>query len=340
MTNTKHSIISATFLILVSGIQAQIVRNGSFESGSDPGTSAELTSVDSSSINHWIVDSGTIDYIGTRWTAGDGSRCLDLTGSSAGSVKQTLSCLVTGETYRLTFLMAGNPEIGGAKNLRVHIGNSSQDFSFDSSGKSTSNLGWITNTIDFTPLASSVDLRFQSLNSGLAGPAVDRVAVVHVTAHEWIANGSFESGSNPGISTQVDSVDSSSITAWTVDTGNIDYIGTRWTAGDGSRCLDLSGTDIGSVKQTLSCLVTGTTYRLTFLIAANPEVSGAKNMRVEIGNATNYFSVNSTGNTSDLGWVTNTIDFTPLTSSLDVRFISRNSGYAGPALDRVSVKNQ
>jgi choice-of-anchor C domain-containing protein len=335
-------ILQALVLVMASGLQAQIVRNGSFENGSSPGSSTQLNSVDSSSINEWTVDTGNIDYIGTRWTAGDGSRCLDLSGSDAGSIKQTLSCLITGETYRLTFLMAGNPEaLAGVKDLRVHIGGSSQDFAFDSSGHSTGSLGWVTKTVYFTPLTNTLDLRFESLEASFSGPAIDDVEVVHVTPREWVKNGSFENGTDPGTSTELDSVDSSSITDWIVDTGDIDYIGTRWTAGDGSRCLDLSGSDAGSVKQSISCLVTGTTYRLTFLLAGNPEAgAGVKNVRVHIGSSTEDFSFNSSGHsTTNLGWVEKTINFVPLNSTLDIRFQSLTSGFSGPAIDRVSVVN-
>jgi choice-of-anchor C domain-containing protein len=326
--------------ICVSIARAELIVNGSFETGTDPGVFTTLNSVDSTTIAGWTVDTGNIDYIGTRWTAGDGARCLDLSGVSAGSIKQTLSCLTTGIAHRLTFLMAGNPEAGaGVKHLRVHIGAFSQDFTFDSSGKSTSNLGWITNSIDFMPLADSLDIRFQSLDASFGGPALDCVSVQQFPTTPCLANGSFESGTDPGVSTTLNSVDSTTITGWTVDTGSIDYIGTRWTAGDGARCLDLSGVSAGSIKQTLSCLTTGAMYRLSFLMAGNPELGGGlKHLRLHLGDYTQDYTFNSAGKTtSNLGWVTNTVDFTPLTASLELRFESQDPSWSGPALDRVAV---
>src|SRR5947209_17274027 len=94
-----------------NGLGASIV-NGSFEIGTDPGTSANLTAPDSTTIQGWSVISGTIDYIGSRWTAGDGTRCLDLSGVSAGAIRQTVTGFVPGQAYELSFLMAGNPESG------------------------------------------------------------------------------------------------------------------------------------------------------------------------------------------------------------------------------------
>jgi choice-of-anchor C domain-containing protein len=322
----------------------ELIVNGSFESGSNPGSSAQLTAVDSTSITGWLVATGNVDYIGTRWTAGDGTRCIDLNGSSSGVIAQSLSCLFTGQTYRLTFLMAGNPEGGGSlKKLRVHVGTVTQDFQFDITGKTTSSMGWVTNTLDFTASATSLTLSFESLTSGIYGPAVDRVSIKQITTNELVINGSFESGSDPGSSAQVTAVDASTITGWIVDSGNVDYIGTRWTAGDGSRCIDLNGTGVGSISQTLSCLVTGVTYRLTFLMAGNPEgTQGVKTMTVSVGGAEQNYEFDTTGySTSNLGWVTKTLDFVALSTSLVLTFESTSSGAGlfGPAIDRVSVKN-
>src|SRR5262249_44316549 len=132
--------IQAHFWISVLFAQ-EVVVNGSFESGVDPGMGTQLNSPDSTTITGWTVDSGNVDYIGgNRWTAGDGARCLDLSGVNAGSIKQTLSSLNIGQLYRLTFLMAGNNEQDpGLKQMRVHIGSYTQDFQFNSSGHSTNN---------------------------------------------------------------------------------------------------------------------------------------------------------------------------------------------------------
>ncbi|NQZ64130.1 DUF642 domain-containing protein, partial [Crocosphaera sp.] len=53
----------------------------------------------------------------------------------------------------------------------------SADFTFDISGKSTSNMGWETKTWMFTATGSTTTLSFISNNDGNAGPALDNVSV-------------------------------------------------------------------------------------------------------------------------------------------------------------------
>jgi Protein of unknown function (DUF642) len=57
-----------------------LLKNGSFEEGPDPGAFKPLDEA-STDIKGWTVTRGQIDYIGSHWQAGDGSRSLDLHGS-------------------------------------------------------------------------------------------------------------------------------------------------------------------------------------------------------------------------------------------------------------------
>ena len=54
---------------------------------------------------------------------------------------------------------------------------------------------------------------------------------------QLVANGSFESGTTPGDFIGLEA-GSSGLTGWSIDTGNVDYIGTHWNAADGSRSVD------------------------------------------------------------------------------------------------------
>ena len=152
------------------------VINGSFEKGMDPGVSANLTAPDATTIRGWTVEEGTVDYIGPRWVAGDGARCLDLTGLSAGTISQTIRRLRIGRQYRLSFLIAGNPEVGGGtKSLLASIGSASEVFSFDGTGFNTEQMGWSLRTLDFVATGTTLKLSFTSLDDGLYGPALDAV---------------------------------------------------------------------------------------------------------------------------------------------------------------------
>src|SRR5689334_3055801 len=85
-----------------------------------------------------------------------------------------------------------------------------------------------------------------------------------------ITNGSFESGTNPGVFTQLGS-GSTAIDGWTVGgAGGVDYIGTYWTSSDGSRSVDLSGGGIGSISQQLTGMTIDQEYTISFDLAVNP----------------------------------------------------------------------
>jgi Protein of unknown function (DUF642) len=104
---------AATVAVPLGSAGAATIINGSFEEGVDPGTFVTLTATDSSSITGWKVSSGTIDYIGTYWTAADGSRSLDMNGLAPGAISQVITGLTFGHQYEVTFDLAGNPA-GGA----------------------------------------------------------------------------------------------------------------------------------------------------------------------------------------------------------------------------------
>ncbi|MSU23906.1 MAG: DUF642 domain-containing protein [Opitutus sp.] len=69
-------------------------QNGSFEGGPNPGAAWITLSVGSAAINGWTVTGGTVDYIGTAWSSSHGTRSLDLSGISAGTVAQTFTTTV------------------------------------------------------------------------------------------------------------------------------------------------------------------------------------------------------------------------------------------------------
>lgn len=156
--------------------------NGSFEGGPNPGTSWVTLGAGSTQINGWTISAGNIDYIGTAWQSSDGSRSLDMSGSGVGAISQAFTT-VAGQTYTVTFDLAGNPGYGtgtGSKQLTVSVDNSaktSQTYSFDTTGHILSNMGWVSKTFSFVASGTSTTLTFTSLTAGVYGPALDNVKV-------------------------------------------------------------------------------------------------------------------------------------------------------------------
>ena len=151
--------------------------NGGFEL---PGTVETLNVAKNSTfITGWVVTKDNVDYVGGSFSPSEGRYSIDLDGNTPGAIAQTFAT-TPGTNYTATFDMAGNPA-GGAvvKSMRVAAGGSSQDFTFDTSGKSVSNMGWTTKTFVFTATGANTTLEFSSLGGAGSnhGPALDNVRV-------------------------------------------------------------------------------------------------------------------------------------------------------------------
>src|SRR5690242_13851687 len=102
--------------------RANLVINGSFEDGPDPGVFTTLNS-GSTAITGWTVTNGSIDYIGTYWQPADGARSIDLDGNSPGTIAQQTLATLSGQTYLVSFALAGNPDgLPTIKTVDVTIG--------------------------------------------------------------------------------------------------------------------------------------------------------------------------------------------------------------------------
>jgi choice-of-anchor C domain-containing protein len=174
--------------ISLGAAQAASVVNGSFEDGlTDVGTFTTINAGDSTSITGWTVLTGNVDYIGSYWTAADGSRSLDLNGLEPGSIAQTITGLTAGQQYKITFDLAGNPAGGpDPKTLQVTASAGSSAYSFDATNTSLTNMGWVQESFTFTADGISDQLIFASTttdNSGNGtypfafGPALDNVSI-------------------------------------------------------------------------------------------------------------------------------------------------------------------
>jgi len=171
----KHSLLKlsiASYVLAVSALivtpvqAANLIQNGSFETATvnpNPGDFIRLDA-GSTAITGWTVSQGTIDYIGTYWQASEGSRNV-------------------GETYRVTFDLAGNTDYSPTiKEMRVSAGGNSADFSFDITGKSRSNMGWVSKSWGFTATGTTTTLSFLNLVDTPYGPALDNVSVIALSS--------------------------------------------------------------------------------------------------------------------------------------------------------------
>ena len=161
-----------------------------------------------------------------------------------------------------------------------------------------------------------------------------------------IDNGSFEDGnfpdSTPYQTLSAGTPSATSITGWTVTSGDVDWINGFWTAPDGTKSLDLNGFEPGAVSQTLTTEVNGT-YAVQFYLAGNPDC-GARDKTLTVGatgaDPKSYTFTNTAATTHDnMGWIVETYTFVATATSTVLSFTAdpTNTSFCGPALDAVSL---
>jgi choice-of-anchor C domain-containing protein len=169
---------------------AGLIRNGSFEEGPAAPVFLNLPGK-STALPGWVVTGEGIDLVGAGyWRASEGTYAIDLDGSARsritpphvkGGIAQTFATL-KGKRYRVSFDLAGNTNHGPTmKPMRVKAAGDSADFTFDATGKTGRNMGWMQKEWVFTAAADSTTLEFTSLTRSPEtgyGAAIDRVAVV------------------------------------------------------------------------------------------------------------------------------------------------------------------
>jgi hypothetical protein len=86
---------------------------------------------------------------------------------------------VPGKRYTVTYSLAANPAGGPAvKTGKVLVdGQNFQNFSFDTTGKTMSNMGYVTREVSFVATGATTTLAFASTLSGAYGPVIDDVSV-------------------------------------------------------------------------------------------------------------------------------------------------------------------
>ncbi len=156
-------------LVTDADLSRDIVSDGLFREGANPGTIATYTT--GQNLGNWTVQSGDVELVGTTLQSSPlGGRSVDLNGSTTGAISQTLST-TAGRQYQVLFNVSGNWLSGEAtKDFRVSTGGTSQDYSLaQPTGWSSSNMLFSGRSLTFTADSSSTTLAFQSLDTGNSG---------------------------------------------------------------------------------------------------------------------------------------------------------------------------
>ncbi|MFK7896673.1 MAG: LamG-like jellyroll fold domain-containing protein, partial [Myxococcota bacterium] len=166
-----------------------IVNDGLFTESGDQGTSPGFTRYNSSgadagsALGEWTVAAGDVDTFTRDWTtAPGGGVVIDLNGSTAGVIEQTLST-EPGRQYQIIFEMSGDFAVTGQPaNLRVSADGESSDFSMEEPDNFVWGSGGAFNpySMTFTADDASTTLQLASLDSGVSGPYISNVRVIEI----------------------------------------------------------------------------------------------------------------------------------------------------------------
>lgn len=168
----------AAVILVAPMAHANLLSNGGFESSTFSGPFTQINS--GGRLGAWSVDSGSVDIVNQYWKHAEGNYSLDLNGSSGGRISQSFGTVI-GQQYNVSFSLAGNAEGGGSLKL-VDVGVTGvHTFTFDSTGRSPANMGWVNEGFSFIATAANSTLYFQGNNkNSVWGAALDNVSVTAV----------------------------------------------------------------------------------------------------------------------------------------------------------------
>jgi choice-of-anchor C domain-containing protein len=166
-----------------------LIKNRSFENGADPADAAVLAP-GSKSLEGWTVVDGDVTYVGKKWQHADGARSVALT--CGGGISQTIET-EPDQTYEVRFNMAGDPDATPSlKTVIVSLGAETRIFTFDTAGRSRTEMGWASRTHVFKASGKASALAFRSPKDKCSSPAVDNVRVDPIAI--CVENGAASAG--------------------------------------------------------------------------------------------------------------------------------------------------
>jgi choice-of-anchor C domain-containing protein len=168
-------VLTATISCLFGAVLAQpLITNRGYESGREPGE-AMVVAPGGKEIDGWTVVDGDVSYVGRKWQPAEGARSVSLLCS--GGISQTIET-EPDQTYEVRFNMAGDPDTAPSlKTVIVSLGAETRVFTFDTAGRSRTDMGWASRTHVFKASGKTSMLAFRSPKDKCSAPAVDNVRV-------------------------------------------------------------------------------------------------------------------------------------------------------------------
>jgi len=173
-------------LLCCATASANLITNGSFETGTFTGTNFTRVAAGQMNLTGWTVLGVAVDWHNTNefGLMHNGTRAVDLNldgGSSGTGVLQQSFSSAIGATYLLRFFAAAPTVSGlGARSMRASVGNGiALDINLTNSPQRA--MVWTEYTLQFNAVSTTSTIAFASLNSaGFWGPVIDSVSVQEV----------------------------------------------------------------------------------------------------------------------------------------------------------------
>jgi hypothetical protein len=150
--------------------QADLITNGSFETGSDLGAYVSLVAADTTTIPGWSVTANNGHYVGSMWTASDGVRSVHIPSGYFGVVAPaaitTSFATTSGAQYKITFDLAGNFWAYAPGPMRIAVSAAGTTRTYDSLRPSDwyfDKMGWTQETFLFTANNDTTTLEFKAV---------------------------------------------------------------------------------------------------------------------------------------------------------------------------------
>jgi choice-of-anchor C domain-containing protein len=159
-----------------------LIANGNFSQPACGGSGICEFFSGSTAIPHWTVGGSSVDITSANYfKPATGKASVDLSGSAPGSVTQQVAT-AAGGLYLLTWKMAGNLECGQAvKTMEVYWNGTLADtLEFNTSGHTTSSMGWVSRhiTVAANSSVSSVEFADATPDKSRCGATLDEVSLV------------------------------------------------------------------------------------------------------------------------------------------------------------------
>ncbi len=163
----------------------ELVTNGGFE---QDGAGADFIDLVAGSpgLAGWTIDTGSIDFIGGRWAAANGSsQSVDLAGTVPGQISQSFAT-TNGAQYLLTFAYSANPDggpvdpVGNPDPRTADVLVNGVTVASLSHPQGSYQPVWSPGAYLIDATGSSTTIAFRNTSSGPFGIALDDVSVVPV----------------------------------------------------------------------------------------------------------------------------------------------------------------